>query len=163
MATIKHDGVRDTATKEIPRDTFCVKYSMEQVMKRVAAIISSVLALSGCVTGITTASPSKSVDTETTYQEAYRRADAFARTCHSDAGGPLVGSFTVSGNLYSDNQTGVVRVRHPSASGDLMRVDIKATSNGASSIAWVAGIGMWDQKQLDAITKTIQTGEIACR
>ena len=132
-------------------------------MKRTATVILSVLTLSGCVTGITTDSPSRAVNSSGTYQEAYRRADAFARTCHSEAGGPLVGSFTVSGNLYSDNQTGVVRVRHPSASGDLMRVDIADAPHGSSSVIWVAGIGMWDLRQLDAIAKAIQTGEISCR
>lgn len=132
-------------------------------MRRAAALVASVLTLSGCITGVTKSSPSRSIDASITYQEAYRRADAFARTCHSDAGGPLIGSFMVSGNLYSDNQTGVVRVRHPSASGDLMRVEIESATNGSSSLAWVAGIGMWDQRQLDAITKAIQTGEIVCR
>lgn len=137
--------------------------SIGRIMNRAAAVIASVFTLSGCVTGITADSPSRAVDSNTTYQEAYRRADAFARACHSDAGGPLLGSFTVSGNLYSDNQTGVIRVRHPSASGDLMRVDIKATPTGSSSVLWVAGIGMWDQRQLDALGASMQTGNIVCR
>jgi uncharacterized protein YceK len=132
-------------------------------MKRALLLIPLVATLSGCITGITKSSPSTTIETSTTYQEAYRRADAFARGCHSDAGGPLVGSFTVSGNLYSDNETGVVRVRHPSATGDLLRIDIKSAPRGAVSVAWVAGIGMWDQRELDALSTSMRTGEMVCR
>lgn len=136
---------------------------LEQSMKRVIGVFGIAIVLSGCITGITKSSPSMTIETDTTYQEAYRRADAFARECHSGAGGPLLGSFTVSGNLYSDNSTGVVRVQHPSATGDLLRVDIRATSTGSTAVAWVAGIGMWDQRELEALAASMRTGKVGCR
>lgn len=127
-----------------------------------ATLSIAVLTLNGCAISISDDSPSITVDSKASYQDAYRRADAFARTCHSE-GNPLAGSFIVSGNLYSDNQTGVVRIQHSSFGKDLMRTEIAATPTGSRSVIRVAGAGMWDERELQAISGAIRTGTITCR
>ncbi|WP_125470722.1 BPTD_2524 family lipoprotein [Achromobacter aegrifaciens] len=121
-----------------------------------------ILILSGCVTAVSEKSPSAIVESMASYQEAYRRADAFSRTCHSD-GNPLAGYFVVSGNLYTDTQTGVVRVQHTTYAKDFLRVEIAATPSGSTSTIRVAGVGIWDQKEIDALTETLKSGQIRCR
>lgn len=123
---------------------------------------AAALILGGCVTAVSDKSPSATVESTAPYQETYRLADGFARTCHSD-GNPLAGYFVVSGILYTDNQTGVVRVQHTTYAKDFLRVEIAATSSGSTSTVRVAGVGIWDQKEIDALTETLQSGQIRCR
>jgi len=127
-----------------------------------ALFATSLLALSACVAGIKENGQGAARDSfhaPTTYQEAYRRADAFARHCHANTDW-----FKVAGNLYTDNQTGVVHITAPSATGDLERIDIATAKDGGSDVtvtAWSKGI--WDAREIAAARQSIETGTPVCR
>jgi hypothetical protein len=97
------------------------------------------------------------------YQEAYRRADTFARHCHTSTN-LFKGSFNVDGNLFTDNKSGVVRVNLPRAGRDLELINIQ--SNGASSSTvkvTVWGVGIWDEQELQAAKQAILSGTPTCK
>lgn len=126
---------------------------------RLLAILG-VVVLAGC-SGI---DPGKTYPTETfvapiTYQEACRRAQNHARTCLS--------VYEVSGDLFTDNRTGIVRVQIPKftyTGNESMQFKVAQESDQSTKIEIVVdGVGVFDQRQLVAARKTIETGNPACR
>lgn len=123
--------------------------------------------LGGCSIGIredNSNSISETFTTPVTYQEAYRRAESFARHCHTSNHYMWQGSFNVAGDLFVDNTTGVVRVNLPNAGRDEERIEITSAGDSAATVlvrAW--GIGIWDQRELAAAKQSIETGKLVCR
>lgn len=120
-------------------------------------IVAMVLFLGGCALGIKdddTRTVHAKFDVPVTYQEAYRRADAYARQCHPG---------DVTGNVYPDNQTAIARIVAVNGK-DLERVHLAARADSGTDVsidAW--GVGVWDQRELAAAQKAIETGHPACR
>ena len=113
----------------------------------------------GCVTGMTPDGtyPSETFTVPVGYQEAYRRADQQMRFCGNDAG--------VTGNLYTDNKTAVLRLTYQSlVTAAQERIDIRSTGDQTSEVkVTVWGKGVWDDKQIGAVRRSIETGQPACR
>lgn len=134
-------------------------------MKRVLCIIALIW-LSGCSLGIRD-DGSNAIHASShaliTYQEAYRRADAYARHCRTSTNW-FKGSFDVNGNLYSDNRTGVVHISMPANGKDLERIEIAASKHGGSDVTVTAwGVGVWDAREVAAARTSIETGTPICR
>jgi len=122
----------------------------------IAAVAATVLA--GCATGIQPGGeyPSQTFTVPLSYQEAYRRADAQARECAHN--------MAVTGELFTDNQTGVVRVNAPTLSADLLRVSLRAVSESATEATVTASNeGQFDGGQVIAMRQSIETGTPVCR
>jgi hypothetical protein len=97
------------------------------------------------------------------YQEAYRRADTFARHCHTSTS-VFKGSFNVGGNLFTDNKSGVVRVNLPRAGRDLELIDIQSSGNGSSTVkVTVWGVGIWDEQEMQAAKHSILSDIPTCK
>lgn len=116
--------------------------------------------LAGC-SGI---EPGKSYPTETftvpvTYQEAYRRAQAHSHECLS--------TFDTNGDLYTDNRTGVIRVSIPKfmyTGRESLKVEVaEKSSDSATVTATVDDVGVFDQRQIQALKTTIESGTPTCR
>jgi hypothetical protein len=132
---------------------------------QITAVVMAAL-LSGCAIGIKpgdTENQSVSFVAPISYQEAYRRGDAQARQCHTHAN-MFKDSFTVAGNLYADNGTGVIHVTLPHAGTDLARFEVaeKGPSSTAVTLT-VWGRHMWDARELAAMRKSIESGSPVCR
>ncbi|WP_370523886.1 BPTD_2524 family lipoprotein [Neopusillimonas aestuarii] len=123
-------------------------------------VLSIVVALAGC-SGIEPGKtyPSEAFNVSVTYQEAYRRAQSHGHECLS--------TFVTSGDLYTDNQTGIVRVSIPKfmyTGRESLKVNVSATGeSSAKVVATVDNVGVFDQRQLEAIRKTIESGSPNCR
>lgn len=122
-------------------------------------IMLAVVALSGCAVGIQPEGeyPSETFTAPVSFQEAYRRADAQPREC--------VPNMTITGNLFTDNNTGIVRVTMPSYSGsDLVRVNLKQITNNNTEVTVTASDnGVFDKGQVIAMKQSILTGKTSCR
>lgn len=131
-----------------------------------SVLIAVMALLSGCVVGIKEDGSNALHDSfhvDATYQEAFRRADAFARHCHTSTN-PLASSFNVSGNLYTDQQAGEVRINVPSAGRDLEIIKVSAAQGGGSHVSvdtWDRH--MWDEREMAAARKSIESGTPSCR
>jgi hypothetical protein len=134
-------------------------------MKRIG-IALALLALSGCTLGIKEDGSNALHDSfhvDATYQETFRRADAFARHCHTSTN-MLAASFNVSGNLYTDKQAGEVRVNLPSAGRDLEIIRVAASADGGASVSVdVWNRNRWDERELAAARRSIESGTPTCR
>lgn len=124
------------------------------------------VALNGCALGIKEDGSNALHDSfhvDATYQEAFRRADAFARHCHTSTN-LLASSFNVSGNLYTDKQFGEVRINVPSAGRDLEIIKVSAAQGGGSNVSvatWDRNV--WDAREMAAVRKSIESGTPSCR
>lgn len=124
-----------------------------------AALVA--VALAGCSVGMQPGGqyPKMSFSAPVSYQEAYRRADAQGRACPRNA--------DVTGDLFSDNRTGVVRFRLTGGgmdAGDLARVDISERPEGGSEIQIsYQDKGGWDKGFADAMRQSIESGSSVCR
>lgn len=129
-------------------------------------VAASLLAIAGCAMGIKEngqGAVRDSFHAPITYQEAYRRADAYARHCRTSTNW-FKGSFQVDGNLYADNQTGVIHITAHGPGKDLERIEIAAAKNGGSDVTVTAwGIGIWDAREIAAARQSIETGTPVCR
>jgi hypothetical protein len=129
-------------------------------------IYSIIFLVAGCSIGINTDStdyPYIKFAVPTGYQEAYRRAEIFARQCHTSTN-PFKGSFNVSGNLFTDNHSGVVRINLPSAGRDLEIIKIRSINDNLSEITIIVwGVGIWDEKEMLAAKQSILTGTPTCK
>lgn len=128
-------------------------------MYRKFVVAGLALFMTGCISGMTQDGnyPSETFSVPVSYQEAYRRADAQMRHCGNDSG--------VAGNLYTDNKTAVLRLTYQSlVTVAQERVDIRALSDSAAEVkVTVWGKGVWDQRQIDAMQRSIETGQPTCR
>lgn len=96
------------------------------------------------------------------YQEAYRRADAFGRQCHTTSNNRMWNAET-TGNIYTDNQTAVVHLRQEAFVGkDFERFEIKGTPTGSDVRILTASNGGWNQHELQVARMSIETGHITC-
>lgn len=124
------------------------------------------LALGGCATSRNFIQPDSHrqvvFSAPISYQEAYRRADAFARRCHSTSGHGMWNG-DVNGNIFTDNRTAVVHVSSQAVSNaDFERIAIKGTANGSDVTILTATNGGWDQHELDVARRSIETGHVTC-
>jgi hypothetical protein len=129
-------------------------------MWRVIGIVLAVVGLAGC-SGIEPGKtyPHETFTTSITYQEAYRRAQAYAHTCLS--------TFDTTGDLYTDNRTGVVRVSIPKflyTGKESLRADIAAKGDDQTQvIVTVDGVGVFDMAQIAAAKESIESGKPTCK
>lgn len=134
-------------------------------MKWMLAAVA-VLWLAGCSVGIREDGSNairRSFAAPVTYQEAYRRADAYARHCRT-SNSLWKGSFNVDGDLFTDTQKGVVRINMPNGGRDLERIDIAAAGGASSEVGITAwGVGVWDEREVAAAKASILTGTPTCR
>lgn len=128
-------------------------------MRGFIAIVAAAL-VAGC-SGI---EPGKNYPSETfvvpiTYQEAYRRAQEQGRECLS--------TFETSGDLYTDNQTGVVRVQIPKflyTGRESLRTEITRLLDDRTEVKVTAdGVGVFDAKQIASVKRSIEAGKPICR
>jgi len=125
------------------------------------------LSLSGCASvGIEPGHqyPSENFTVPLSYQEVYKRADTAMRQC--EVTGLIVKSLpvSVSGDLYTDKKTGILRVNTPRWGNDLERVEISAIDAENSSVKiTVFGKYQWDKEGAEALRKSIETGNTVCR
>ncbi|WP_454674860.1 BPTD_2524 family lipoprotein [Achromobacter pestifer] len=132
---------------------------------RKIALMASVLTLSGCSVGITKGGyhPTQSFSIPTGYQEAFRRAEASLRECHSGSN-PLLRAKYVNGNLFTDQKSGVVRVTMDGWTNDMVRVDLHALSADQTQVDVVVWGGpTWDEAEITAVKSSMQTGQVVCR
>lgn len=122
-------------------------------------VVAGVLMLSGCAVGIQPGKdyPSDTFTVAIGYQEAYRRADAQPRAC--------LQQYPVSGNLFADNQSGVIRVGLPNyGSADLMRINLHQVTPETTEVKVTVYDGYpFDWKQVVAMRGSIETGSLMCR
>lgn len=122
-----------------------------------------VIVLAGLVTGCSVGiQPGKQYPTETFtvpvgYQEAYRRADAQPRQC--------LPQMTTTGDIFSDNKTGILRVTLTGYSGaDLLRVSLRHISDDRTEVVVTASDdGVFDKGQAIAMRQSIESGSAVCR
>ena len=113
--------------------------------------------------------PGKEYENETfavpiTYQEAYRRAEAALRTCQASGTNPFIRQMMVTGNLYSDNETGVLRVNMEGWNNDMERVEISSEGTKSTTVkVSVAGEYWWDKEEIRALRESVETGKVICR
>lgn len=97
------------------------------------------------------------------YQEAYRRADAYARACRTSKTFARR-SWSVRSNLFDDDKNGFVHISTYPLGPDLERIDISANGASAAFIKVTArNSSTWDQLELDSARQSIETGIPACR
>lgn len=124
-------------------------------------ILSAALAsLGGCAFGISNdgTDPTQTFEVSSPYQETYRRADAYPRHCLQ------LPDQIVTGNLYHDTKSGVVRVNSPASGKPLEVFDIKELADGRSEVTiTVWGVGIWDEGELQAARTSMETGKNTCR
>ncbi|WP_338881529.1 hypothetical protein WHX56_14040 [Achromobacter veterisilvae] len=123
-------------------------------------LCAAVAVLGGCAFGISNdgTDPTQTFDVPTSYQEAYRRADAYPRHCLQ------LPDQIVTGNLYHDIKQGVVRVNSPASGKPLEVIEIKEISDGRSQVTiTVWGVGIWDEGELQAVRASMETGKNTCR
>lgn len=129
------------------------------------SIIALTLALGGCAIGIKEGSSRTIIGTFTvdvSYQETYRRAEAFERQCHTSTG--LNGSFSVSGNVYTDKSLAELRVASKNEfGGDLTQISIEQKGEGSEVSVKLWGVGIWDDRELRALKESITSGSVICR
>jgi len=121
--------------------------------------------LAGCSVGIKdgdVGSLKAQFSAPVTYQEAYRRAGAYARHCRTSTN-ILRESFDVGGDLFTDTEKGVVRISAPGTGKDLERIDIAKDGDGASVTVTAWGTGIWDEREMEAAKQSIVTGTPTCR
>ncbi|MGN2254299.1 BPTD_2524 family lipoprotein [Frateuria sp. GZRe12] len=94
------------------------------------------------------------------YAVAYHRAVEFARICHT--GGGLFKHATITNELFPD--TGEAYV-HVAWGGGTMpeQINIKDAPDGAAVSVVNVDQGMWDGRELDAATRSLQSGIATCR
>jgi len=138
-------------------------------MKRIAIVVLAgavTLGLAGCATSHNFIQPDShrqvAFSTPISYQEAYRRADAFARQCHSTSGHRMWNG-NVSGSIFTDDQSAVVHVSSQAISNaDFERFEINGTPNGSDVQILTATNGGWDQHELQVARMSIETGRVTC-
>ena len=132
-----------------------------------AALATAISLLSACSVGIKPGDAGAIKETfhvDTPYQETYRRADTFARICHSSNNSVWKPSFNVTGNLYTDQQKGVLHVSPEALATDVERIDIiSAPSGGTDVVVTVWGMHQWDQGEVEAAHRSIGSGKPICR
>lgn len=99
------------------------------------------------------------------YQEAYRRADAYAHACRTSKSFSLSRpSSVVRSNLSEDDHEGFVHISSKPFGPDLERIDVNAAGASTSSIRVMArNSATWDQLELDSVRRSIETGLPVCR
>ena len=132
-----------------------------------SALAAIIFLVAGCSIGIkpdSLDSPHIKFEVPMGYQESYRRAETFARQCHTSTNYLLKTSFNVSGTLFTDNRSGVVHINLPRAGGDLEVIKIRSINDKLSEILiTVWGVGIWDKKELLAAKESILSGTPTCR
>jgi hypothetical protein len=136
-------------------------------MKMIRLIVGlMVLGLAGCAMGVKddgSNARQESLHMSVSFQDSYRRADAYARHCHT-SNSLWKGSFNVDGDLFTDIKQGVVRVNMPNNGRDLERFEIAATGLDESEVKitmW--DVGAWDDREMTAAKRSITTGIPVCR
>ena len=122
--------------------------------------------LAGCTVGIKDGgpSPSKTIVVPESYQEVYRRADAYARACWGTPKALVRGAWPVTGNIYTDTQTAVLRVGGDGQTGDLERFEIRQLRSGTEVTITVWGRGIvFDEDELERAARAIGGADVACR
>lgn len=100
--------------------------------------------------------PSQTFVAQINYQEAHRRADARARHC--------LQGFPVTGTVYTDNETSVMRKFGVDMAYPLEEVRARAVSATESEVTiTVWGVGVWDTHEIAAMRQSIETGTPVCR
>ncbi|MEN6538907.1 MAG: hypothetical protein ABFC67_04780 [Mizugakiibacter sp.] len=94
------------------------------------------------------------------HAQAYHRSMDFARSCHT--GGGILKHATVTGEIYPDTRSAEV---HVAWGGSTMAEQITVTQIASDSRVVVAalGHGMWDERELDAAQRSIESGTPTCR
>ncbi|MEC6413631.1 BPTD_2524 family lipoprotein [Achromobacter xylosoxidans] len=116
--------------------------------------------LAGCAFGISHdgTDPSATFEVASSYQEVYRRADAYPRHCLQ------LPDQIVMGNLYHDTKSGVVRVNSPASAKPLEEIEIKDSGADRTQVTvTVWGVGIWDEGELAAAKESITSGKPICR
>ncbi|MFY3148489.1 BPTD_2524 family lipoprotein [Achromobacter xylosoxidans] len=124
------------------------------------AFVSLLIGLAGCAFGISHdgTDPSASFEVDSSYQEVYRRADAYPRHCLQ------LPDQIVTGNLYHDTRSGVVRVNSPASAKPLEEIEIKDSGASRTQVTvTVWGVGIWDEGELAAAKESIASGKPMCR
>lgn len=124
------------------------------------ASVALIFGLGGCAFGISNdgTDPTQTFEVPMPYQETYRRADGYPRHCLQ------LPDQIVTGNLYHDTKSGVVRVNSPASGKPLEVFDIKELADGRSEVTiTVWGVGIWDEGELQAARTSIETGKNTCR
>jgi hypothetical protein len=100
-----------------------------------------------------------------TYEEAYRRASAYATACRTSKTFSFSRpSWMVRSELFDDDRQGFVHITSKPFGPDLERIDINAIDASASSIrVSVRNSPTWDQLEMDAARQSIETGRFVCR
>lgn len=94
-----------------------------------------------------------------TFDEAYRRLQAYSRQCLSE--------FETSGGLLMHSYSGVLQVSDPTRR-DTGEASLKAYVSGryentSDVVISVDGVGVFDQKQLQALRRSVESGTPSCR
>ncbi|GEM_PF-1131388 len=129
-------------------------------------VLPLLAALAACTPGIKEGvpSPSRTIVVPEGYQEVYRRADAYARACWGTPKALVRGAWPVSGNLYSDTRTAVLRVGNDGQVTDLERFDIRQLENGTEVTITVWGRGIvFDEDELERALGAVKRGAVPCR
>jgi hypothetical protein len=129
-------------------------------------LVSILFLFTGCSVGIKADSsdyPHIQFKAQIGYQEAYRRAEAFARHCHTSTN-PLKASFNVGGNLFTDIHSGIFRINLANVGRDLEIIKIRSINDNISETTiTVWGVGIWDEKEMLAAKQSILTGTLTCK
>lgn len=98
-----------------------------------------------------------------TYQEAYRRADAYAQICRTSKSFAKR-SWSVRAHLDDDDQTGFVAISESPFGLNLELIEISATGKSTASVkVTVRNFETWDQREMDSARQSIETGKPTCR
>lgn len=125
-------------------------------MQKSSAIILASVLLAGCATGIDGGgkNPTATFRTEVGYQEAYRRVAAQAEACTKG---------TVTGNVFTDNQTAELRSTGNFISPIVMeKAEIKQTPEGTMVTVTMWGNGGWGSRHIEAVRQSVIQGRTIC-
>src|SRR5690606_342561 len=128
---------------------------------RIPFLIAAGALLTGCATGIVKGSgdyPTETFVAPVSYQAVHRNAENQARHCRQ------LTDMIVTGSVYTDNQTSVVRLSGPGSGLPVAEIEAEAIGANQSRVTvTVWGWGIWDDRQIAAIRKSIESGEPVCR
>jgi|GEM_PF-6623467 len=128
---------------------------------RIPFLTALILTITGCSTGIVKGSgdyPTETFVAPVSYQAVHRNAENQARHCRQMA------DMTVTGSIYTDNQTSNLRISLPGSGLPVAEIEAEAMGADQSRVTvTVWGLGVWDDRQIAAIRKSIESGEPVCR
>ncbi|ARP81040.1 hypothetical protein CAL12_09410 [Bordetella genomosp. 8] len=130
-------------------------------------LFAALALLAGCASGIEPGGnfPAVTFDVATPYDAALRRGSEFVRICHTAPEHPYGVEYRDTMTLDEKFAVGrivVIKVPEPTVHLEVLEFKPKGKTD-ATVTATVVGRDIWDQKELEAVQRSIETATPVCR